>query len=40
MSLEEFARYLLRRHHNGEGEIEHIETPELEVENLNLTDGE
>ena len=37
MTLEEFARYLLRQHHHhGEGDCQSIETPEIHVHNMNL----
>jgi hypothetical protein len=39
MTLEEFARYLLHRHHHGE-DVLSIQTPEISVQNVNLPDGE
>lgn len=40
MTLDEFAKYLLRQHHHhGEGESQSIETPEVEVHNVNLVHG-
>jgi hypothetical protein len=39
MTLQEFARYLLHRHHHhSEGDFESIQTPEISLHNINLTD--
>jgi hypothetical protein len=37
MTLEEFARYLLHRHHHSD--FESVETPAVSVHNVNLADG-
>jgi hypothetical protein len=40
LTLEEFAKYLLHRHHHGEGDFQSVEMPGVSIENTNITDGE